>query len=173
MYTVLGWPGCKNCNLSVSAGSDIKESRGKWKQRRGRGRGGEREQRSGKVEKEEEEEAKGNLACGFGNFITVYCDLLWFLAARYPVPTIVITTSPTGDVLVEGNEGEDWRKCILNNVLSLSAAESMAKTCQLVTIKSAILYTTYYPAHLNVNLQRWLEALHNHSLVFNCVSDQS
>lgn len=29
MYTALGWPGCKNCNLSVSAGSDIKESRGK------------------------------------------------------------------------------------------------------------------------------------------------
>lgn len=113
MYTALGWPGCKNCNLSVSAGSDIKESRGKWKQRRERGRGGEREQRSGKVEKEEEEEAKGNLACGFGNFITVYCDLLWFLPARYPVPTIVITTSSTDDVLVEGNKGEDWRNRIL------------------------------------------------------------
>lgn len=29
MYTALGWLSCKNCNLSVSAGSDIKESRGK------------------------------------------------------------------------------------------------------------------------------------------------
>lgn len=36
MYTELGWLSCKNCNPSVSAGSDIKESRGKWKQRRGR-----------------------------------------------------------------------------------------------------------------------------------------
>lgn len=71
---------------------------------------GEREQRSGKVEKEEE--AKGNLACGFGNFITVYCDLLWFLPARYPVPIIVITTSPNDDVLVEGNKGEDWSNWI-------------------------------------------------------------
>ena len=28
MYTALGRLSCKNCNLSVSAGSDIKESRG-------------------------------------------------------------------------------------------------------------------------------------------------
>lgn len=69
----------------------------------------EREQGSGKVEKEEEEEAKGNLACGFGNVITVYSDLLWFLPARYPIPTTIITTSPTGYdwVLLEGNKRED------------------------------------------------------------------
>lgn len=68
---------------------------------------------------EEEEEAKGNLACGFGNFITVYCDLLWFLPARYPVPTVVITTRPTGHVSVEGNKGEEWRNWILNNVFKI------------------------------------------------------
>lgn len=67
----------------------------------------EREQGSGKVEKEEEE-AKGNLACGFGNVIAVYSDLLWFLPTRYPVPTTIITTSPTGHdwVLLEGNKEE-------------------------------------------------------------------
>lgn len=60
------------------------------------------------MEEKEEEVEKGNLACGFGNFITVYSDLLWFLPARYPVPTIIITTSPTGHdwVLLEGNKGE-------------------------------------------------------------------
>lgn len=64
----------------------------------------------------EEEEAKGNLACGFGNFIMVYSDLLWFLPARYPIPTIIITTSPAGHgwVLLEGNKGEDCGgfKCV-------------------------------------------------------------
>ena len=48
------------------------------------------QQGSGKVEEKEEEEAKGNLACGFGNFIMVFCDLLWFLTARYPFFTIII-----------------------------------------------------------------------------------
>lgn len=64
-----------------------------------RGEGAAEEERGSRgVEKweKEEEEAKGNLACGFGNVITVYSDLLWFLPARDPVPTSVITTSPTG-----------------------------------------------------------------------------
>ena len=70
-------------------------------------------------EEEEEEEAKGNLACGFGNVITVYSDLLWFLTARCPIPTTIITTSPTGHdwVLLEGNKRKSVEKqefkCIL------------------------------------------------------------
>lgn len=61
---------------------------------RGGGGGGEREQGSGKVV--EEEEAKGKLACRFGNVIAVYRDLLWFLPARYPIPTTIIPTRSTG-----------------------------------------------------------------------------
>lgn len=154
MYTALGWLSCKNCNLSVSAGSDIKESRGKWKQRRGRGRGGEREQGSGKVETEEEEEegsAKGNLACGFRNFITVYCDLLWFLPARYPIPTIIITTSPTGWVLLEGNKGEDQDI----SIICCWKYGREVPACELRPYwryqKSIVHYTTNYPANCNVN----------------------
>lgn len=56
----------------------------------------EREQGSGKVEKERaKEEAKGNLACGLGNVITVYSDLLWFLPTRYLILPAIITTGPT------------------------------------------------------------------------------
>lgn len=72
--------------------------------------GGEREQGSGKVEKEE---AKGNLACGFGNVITVYSGLLWFLPTRYPIPTTIITTRPTGHDLALVEE-RWWRSRIVN-----------------------------------------------------------
>ncbi|TKS86282.1 Sine oculis-binding protein -like protein [Collichthys lucidus] len=63
--------------LRISRKVEGNESRGEGEAEEER----EREQGSGKVEKEEEE-AKGNLACGFGNVITVYSDLLWFLPAR-------------------------------------------------------------------------------------------
>lgn len=76
------------------------------RQRRREGAG---EWKSGEVEEEKKEEAKGNLARGFGNFITVYSDLLWFIPTGYPIPAIIIITSPTGHdwVLLEGKKGDD------------------------------------------------------------------
>lgn len=80
MYTALGWLSCKNCNPSVSPLAQVSrkvegnESRGEAEAEEERGSRGV--EKWGIVQ-----EAKGNLARGFGNFITVYSDLLWFLSA--------------------------------------------------------------------------------------------
>lgn len=85
---------------TVTSVSLLDQISGKVEGNESRG-GGERDQGSGKVEKEE---AKGNLACGFGNAITVYSDLLWFLPTRYTIPTSIITTRPAGPA------GSYWRR---------------------------------------------------------------
>lgn len=76
MYTALGRLSCKNCNLNVSVGSDVKEIKAE-----------EREQGSGNVVKEEAKET-WCVDSGILSWCTVTCSGFYLQGFLFPPPSL-------------------------------------------------------------------------------------